>query len=166
MKKFSLYLIVACCMLMLAACGQKTELSTVAPFTEAVWESTVEDIITAEGTEYETTVSVYGGDSYIFPKKYLNYDGYVQYMFDGNKALVGVAWFYIGDSKSTASEMYEAIKAETNSLFGKEESLMDSDYYGGNKWSLDDRSVLLVTFSQDDEHAVQISYISSSVNEN
>ena len=165
MKKFSLYLIVACSLLLLASCGQKTELSTIAPFTEAVWESTLEDVVAFEGAEYETTVSVYGGNSYIFPKKYLDYDGYVQYMFDDKNALVGAAWFYIGNSKSTANDMYEAIKEETSSLFGKEESLMDSSYYGGNKWKLNDRSVLLVTFSQDDEHAVQISYISSSVNE-
>ena len=60
------------CTLLLPSCGKKTTLDTIAPFTQAVWDSTLEHICSFEGEEYEQTVSVYGGYSYIFPKTYLD----------------------------------------------------------------------------------------------
>lgn len=152
------------CTLLLPSCGKKTTLDTIAPFTQAVWDSTLEHICSFEGEEYEQTVSVYGGYSYIFPKTYLDTKGSIQYMFDGDEKLVGVAWFYIGNNQETAEDIYDSLNTETTQLFGKTDSNDDSTLYTSKKWTVDGRSILLVNFSQNDEYAVQISYISEEVN--
>ena len=160
-----LFSMIAISLSIIISCGQDTTLATIAPFTSAVWDSTLDEISELEGTEYESTVSVYGGYNYIFPKQYLDYDGSIQYMFDDKEKLVGVGWFYIGNNQEDAKTISEALREDTSSRFGEGGNLMDSDMYNGYKWELKDRSILLVRFSQNDEYAVQISYISNEVNE-
>lgn len=144
------------------ACTPNTSSASIAPFTNATWESSLESICESEGNEYESSLSMSGGYNYIFPKQYLGCDGYVQYNIDDAGTLAGVSWFYIGNDEKTASEIYTAIQKDTTANLGSQESLDSSNIYSGNKWETADSNVLLVSFSQNGEHAVQISYLLKS----
>lgn len=168
MKKylFRILLILTLCFTSLTSCKKDTASSNAFPFTEATWTSTLEDICSMETEEYEETVSVYGGYSYIFPKEYLGFEGSVQYMFDDKEQLVGIAWFYIGNQEELAEDIYESIYQEHKKLYGTEETLPENQMYHSAQWELEDRSIIMVSFSQNEEYAVQVSHISQDINKN
>ena len=148
------------------ACTQNTSSAAIAPFTTVTWGSTLESICESEGNEYESSLSMSGGYNYIFPKQYLSCDGYIQYNIDDTGTLAGVSWFYIGNDQTTATEIYTAIQKDTTSNLGSQESLDSSNIYSGTKWETDDSNVLLVSFAQNGEYAVQISYLYKSTDAN
>lgn len=161
MKKKLLFLITLFTFILtlFTACTQNISSSSIAPFTVITWESSLESICESEGNEYESSLSMSGGYNYIFPKEYLGYAGYIQYNINDAGTLAGVSWFYIGNDQTTANEIYTAIQKDTTANLGSQESLDSSNIYSGNKWETDDSNVLLVSFSQNNEYAVQISYL-------
>ena len=70
----------------------------------------------------------------------------------------------IGSGKSVVSRILSLMGIPVYDCDSRAKALMESDTYNGNKWTLSDRSVLLVNLSNNGEHAVQISYISAKVN--
>ena len=141
------------------ACGQKDITPTDVPFTEVTWNSTLEQICEAEGADYEESLSMAGGNNYIYANQYLGYDGFVQYNIDDTGNLAGISWFYIGNDFATANEIYEAIEKDTSSLLGKVEPIDSSNIHAGYKWETKDCTVFLIAFAQNEEYAVQISYL-------
>ena len=158
MKKKLLLPIIAVIFL-LTACGQTANSTAIAPFTEVVWGSSLNEICELEGDAYTESLSMAGGYNYIYPKQYLDYDGYVQYNIDDEGALSSVSWFYIGNDETLASDIYNAIHEKNTTTLGEEKPLDVSNVYSGNKWETSDSNVMLISFSQEGEYAVQISYL-------
>ena len=157
MKK-KLLLPIVLLILLLSACGQKGK-DSIAPFTAVKWESTLDQICEIEGAEYEESLSMSGGSNYIYPKQYLNFDGYVKYNIDDEGTLSGVSWYYIGNDDLETVKMYSAIREDTTKFFGKETPLDSSNIYSGIQWEDEDSKVMLISFAQNDEYAVQITYL-------
>ena len=141
------------------ACGQKDTVSTTVPFTEVTWDSSLDQICEAEGTNYEKSLSMAGGNNYIYPSQYLEYDGFIQYNIDDNDKLCGISWYYIGNDHATVNGIYEAIVKHTSSLLGQVEPIDSSNIHSGYKWETEDCNVYLIAFAQNEEYAVQISYL-------
>ena len=144
--------------LLFTACGQKGDTS-IAPFTEVKWGSTLDQICEFEGSEYEESLSMSGGYNYIYPKQYLGFDGYVKYNIDDNGSLSNVSWYYIGNDELETVKMYSAIREDTTKYLGKETPLDNSNIYSGIQWENENSKVMLISFAQNDEFAVQVSYL-------
>lgn len=133
--------------------------STIAPFSNIVWGNTLENICESEGNTYENSLSISGGYNYIYPKQYLGFDGYIQYNIDDSNTLCGISWFCISNDQQTSNKIYDSIKKDTISHLGKENDLDTSNVYTGKKWETKDSNIMLISFSQNNEYAVQISYL-------
>ncbi len=133
--------------------------ASIAPFTDIVWGNSLDDIQESEGDSYEKSLSMSGGYNYIYPKQYLETDGYVQYNINDNGILCGISWFYITNVQQNADEIYSSIQKDTSSYLGKENSLDTSNIYTGKKWETNESNIILISFSQNNEYAVQISYL-------
>lgn len=158
---------------LLVGCSSTTTTEVVleAPFTEAEWSSTPEEVIALEGehsnpAEYTTTDSVYGGTCYIFPKEYLGYEGSIKYMYDAENSLACVAWSYGTPDAKAVSDLYEEIHSQTTEKYG--EGLRTAKHYSnmGDKWSLESGNILLITFITEKNAALQYSYLHPSVSNN
>ena len=86
-------------------------------------------------------------------------------MFDDKENLAGIAWFSIGDDQQEAEQIYQTIYEESNKKYGTQKDTSTNQMYQTAQWELSDCSVILVSFSQNQEYAVQISYISNEVHE-
>ena len=158
-KFLPLILLIVC---LFSACGQKDITPTAVPFTEITWDNTLDQIYDLEGTVYEKSLSMAGGYNYIFAKKYLNFDGYIQYNIDDNDTLSGISWYYIGNDQNLAKEIYTTIQEHTSSILGRVEPIHSSNIHSGYKWETDDCTIFLISFAQNEEYAVQISYLLKS----
>ena len=98
-------------------------------------------------------------------KEYLGFNGSIQYMFDDKENLAGIAWFFIGDDQQEAENIYQVIFQECSQKYGGQKKPSVNQMYQTAQWELSDSSVILVSFSQNQEYAVQISYISNHVHE-
>ena len=90
-KLLNFFLITALLLFFLTGCRTKALEQAVAPFSDATWNKTPEELIGLEENDFTTTPSVYGGDSYLFPVTWLDHEGTVKYMYDQNKNLVSIA---------------------------------------------------------------------------
>ena len=151
----------------LSACGgssDDTALTLNCPFTEMDWDSTTEDILAAEGTDYSAYDSVYGGICYTYPKTFEGYSGTVKYMFNEDESLMCVAWAYngTGDEESLSS-LYNIINDSVIDIYG------ESGYVGngvgnyGNVWYLESGDIVLTTMLTSDNMALQYAYLHPSV---
>lgn len=129
------------------------------PFTEMNWESTADDVISAEGNDFSTYDSVYGGTCYTFAKEYEGYQGTVKYMFDGENKLMCVAWAYGCEDADELLALYETISASVNSLFGESGYSADHPGNSGNVWYLESGDIVLTTMITSDNKALQYAYL-------
>ena len=151
----------------LSACNGSSDeiaLTLNCPFTEMNWNSTTEDILTAEGTNYTTYDSVYGGICYTYPKTFEGYEGTVKYMFNENEELMCVAWAYNGtDDEENLVSLYNMINDSVTNIYG------ESGYAGngvgnyGNVWYLESGDIILTTMFTSDNTALQYAYLHPSV---
>lgn len=151
----------------LSACNGSSDEITLTldcPFTEMDWNSTTGDILTAEGTDYTTYDSVYGGLCYTYPKTFEGYDGTVKYMFNENEKLMCVAWAYNGtDDEESMISLYNIINNSVTGIYG------ESGYAGngvgnyGNVWYLESGDIVLTTMFTSDNTALQYAYLHPSV---
>lgn len=56
-------------------------------------------------------------------------------------------------------KMYSAIREDTTKYLGKETPLDNSNIYSGIQWENENSKVMLISFAQNDEFAVQVSYL-------
>lgn len=151
----------------LSACSGSSDEITLTldcPFTEMDWDSTTEDILTAEGTDYAAYDSVYGGTCYTYPKTFEGYPGTVKYMFNENKELMCVAWAYNGtDDEEGLISLYNMINDSVIEIYG------ESGYAGngvgnyGNVWYLESGDIVLTTMLASDNKALQYAYLHPAV---
>jgi hypothetical protein len=163
-KKFThILLTVVLLFTLLSGCGKQTGDKAVAPFSDATWNYTVDDVKEMAGDDYTTTDSVYGGDCYILPGTYMDYDGSVKYMFDDDDALVCIAFACTNSDPDKISELYEKINKDVTDTYGEGTHTAKHSSNSGDKWIRDEGNILLLVLSTDDASALQYSYLHPSV---
>lgn len=155
-----LFLILTTCFL--AGCGSAS--SAVCPFTEIVWEDTLEDITALEGEPSQTYPSVYNGSVYVYPKKYQSWDGNIKYMFDDKNELMCISWTY-DDSDSSVTEIYQSIHEQLEASYGESGYSTNSSSNYGDVWYLDEGNIILSAVTTDSQNALQYSYLNPAVSE-
>ncbi len=128
------------------------------PFTSASWSDTPEKVIELEGTEYKSYDSVYNGLTYTFPKKYVDVDGTIKYMFDDKDEIKSIAWAYSTDNIEDLDKVYDTIKTDLVSKYGESDYTPDVNSNHGDVWYLEGTSVILSALTTDSQKVLQYSY--------
>lgn len=157
-------------LLLFTACkadtASKEELDVVSPFTEITWEDDFEDVTNLEGDNYESYDSVYGGTTYTFPKEYLNLDGTIKYMFDGEGKLMCVAWSYGSNNLDSLTELYDEIHSDVEATYGESGYNANASTNFGDVWHLDGGNIILSVMNTNTQKALQYSYVNPVVSDN
>jgi len=154
---------------MCACSGSNTETADttpteIAPFSEATWTSSVNDISILEGNTASTYDSVYGGTTYSYPKEYNGKTGTIKYMFDDKEALMCIAWAYGSKDENELYALYDEINHSVNDLYGESHYNADSNTTNyGNVWHLDSGDIILSTMITSDNKALQYAYLNPAV---
>jgi hypothetical protein len=117
----------------------------------------------AEGSDYETYDSVYGGTTYTYSKEYLDCTGTVKYMFDQDDQLMCVAWAYTPESAEELDTVYSAIHEELVDTYGNSgyDNTDETNY--GDVWYLDSGDIILSAVTMDSQWAFQYAYLNPAV---
>lgn len=159
---------ILCCfsILILSACSTSPEdakLPFHCPFTEMTWESSLDEILAAEGENYSTYDSVYGGLCYTYSKEYLGLNGTIKYMLDENSNLVCVAWTYTSTDEQELYSLYDEINTSVNKTFGESGYNPQNATNYGNVWYLEDGNIILSTMLTSSNKALQYAYLHPDV---
>ncbi len=160
--KLPLLLTLSLCLLCICSCNQTEDSSekAVAPFTEAFWSSSVDDVIATEGASSYTYDSVYGGTTYTYPKEYSKKSGTVKYMFDEKDDLMCIAWAYGSDDEKELYDLYDEINQSVNDIYGESNYNADNNKTNyGNVWHLESGDIILSTMVTADNKALQYAYL-------
>lgn len=153
-------------LLLLSACTSSDKSSLPpAPFSQASWESTPQELETLEGTVPETTASVYGGTAYLFPGHYLGYDGTTKYMFDSSEQLVAIAFFYEGSEAGEITEFSKQLYEITSKDHGAGIHSETAGHNSGEKWVRPEGNIILSVLSTADANALQYAFLHPSISE-
>ena len=157
MKKTGLRFAVlaAVLILLLSACGSMADI----PFSGAKWFWSGENVLAYEGDAVDTYRSVYGGNTYVFEKEFMNRSGTVKYMFDADGNLASVAWAYSSGDSEDVTELFRQICAKETREHGKSEFSNTNDTAYGNVWYLEDCDIIVTTLTTDAGSALQYAYI-------
>lgn len=139
--------------------------SLTAPFTSLTWEHSYDDMTRLEGSDYKSYDSVYSGTTYSYPKKYLDIDGTIKYMYDAAGTLMCIAWVYSGDTDEDLKGMYDTIHDELVDVHGESGYNADSATNYGDVWYLDDGHIVLSVMTTDTQKALQYSYMNPKASE-
>lgn len=139
--------------------GKDTEPALDCPFTDMGWDSTVGDVIAAEGENYSTYDSVYGGLCYTYPKEYDGYSGTVKYMFNDQDALMSVAWAYSAQDADELATLYDTINTSVNEVHGESGYHAQGAGNYGNVWYLESGDIILSTMMSSEVMALQYAYL-------
>ncbi len=133
------------------------------PFTELTWENSYDDMVELEGDSDNTYDSVYDGTTYTYPKKYMDLDGTIKYMYDGDNKLMCVAWTYSAESDEDLQETYDTIHEEVEKAYGESgyDPKTPSSY--GDVWYLEEGNIILSAMTTDTQKALQYSYLNPKV---
>lgn len=147
--------------LSMTACGSKASTTLPdCPFSELKWANSVKDMEKAEGKEYETYDSVYGGTTYTYDKAYQGVTGTVKYMFDDKKRLACIAWAYSSESADELYQLYETIHGEIESVHGDSGYNTNKETNYGDVWYLDDGNIIISTMVTETQKALQFAFLS------
>ncbi len=149
--------------ILFTGCGKSSQYVD-CPLSDVALGSSAEDVIAAEGDDYETYDSTYGGTTYKYDKKYAGADGTIKYMCDAEGELVCIAWAYDGtEDPESMTALYDTIRAEVVDKYGESKSSANEDTNNGDLWRVDGGSVMIYSMITDSNKALQYSYISSKV---
>lgn len=137
--------------------------TTVTPFTEMTWESTVDDVIAAEGDNYTTSDSVYKGITYSFPAEYADLNGSLAYMFDNNKELMSIAFSYSSDTAENLQTAYDKLCKQIEEVHGKSSNDTKNPTTYGDVWYRDEGSIVLSAATTNTIHWLQYAYMNPQV---
>lgn len=157
----SLFLFTAC----KADTNSNDEPDVVLPFTEITWEHGFEDVTNLEGDYVSSYDSVYNGTTYTFPKEYLNLDGSIKYMFDGDGGLMCVAWTYRSDSLDTLTYLYNEIHSNLEATYGESGYNANNSTNFGDVWRLSGGHIILSVMNTNTMKALQYSYLNPIVSD-
>lgn len=158
--KHPLPILFCCLALVFTACSRKEQNTEPdCPFTDIGWDNTIDDVISAEGNDFSTYDSVYGGICYTYPKDFNDLKGTIKYMFNDKEQLMCVAWTYSSKDADELLLLYESIIASVNEAHG--ESGYSADHPGnyGNVWYLESGDIVLSTMITSDTKALQYAYL-------
>lgn len=160
-KILSLALTLSLAASLLAGCGSKASDSQPdCPFSELKWSSSVKDMEKAEGSDYETYDSVYGGTTYTYPKEFKGSEGTVKYMFDDKERLSGIAWAYGSEDADELYGLYDDIHKDLIDTYGDSGYNTDKETNYGDVWYREDGNIIISTMVTDSQKALQFAYIS------
>lgn len=148
---------------LLSGCGTDGSVPPVAPFCDAVWEDTLQDILSYEGNDYETYASVYGGTCYTYPKTYQDRQGTIKYMFDGEERLMCIAWTCSADEEQELYNLYGLIEESVDASLNEENPETDSSSNAGRVWYREDGNIVLSLMITSDLKALQYAYLHPDV---
>ena len=145
----------------LTACSGNKETEPVldCPFTDLEWSSTVDDMLSAEGKDYSTYDSLYGGLCYTYPKEYEGLPGTVKYMFNEENRLMSVAWAYSAEDADEIASLYETVSTSITEKNG--ESGYDASGVGnyGGVWYRESGDIIVTTMITSENKALQYAYL-------
>lgn len=143
----------------------ETSQEIVCPFTTLTWENTYDDMIALEENDYKSYDSVYNGTTYSYPKRYLDRDGIIKYMYNGDGDLMCTAWVYSGKIDENLEELYSTIHTELTATYGKSGYDTENSTNYGDVWYLDDGHIILSVMTTSQQNALQYSYLSPEASE-
>ncbi len=153
-------------LLLLSACTSSDQTSDPpAPFSQATWDSTPQELETLEDTAAETTASIYGGTTYLFPSSYLNYQGTVKYMYDADGQLTVIAFYYEGSTAEEISQFSQEIYQRTAKTYGDGIHSETAGHNSGEKWVRPEGNIILSVLASSDANALQYAFLHPSVSE-
>lgn len=151
--------ILAVTSLFFAACGAK---SSEIPYTELNINSTLEEMKSYEGENFETYYSIYEGTTYIYEKEYKGRAGRIKYMFDANDELMNIAWIYSAGDGDEADILYKEIYADYVKAYGE-----PADASGVNNngavWKRDKGNIILSDVISSEANLVQVAFLDPQV---
>lgn len=160
---------ILCCLMVisgitfLTGCAGNSGQTAVCPFSDLTWEASPEDVITSEGDDYQTYDSIYNGSTYTFPKRYLEQDGTVKYMFDSKDALMCFAWTVQSDDEASLQALYDKIHAQLVKTYGESGYNTNKSTNYGDVWHLEQGDIVLSVMKTASRKALQYSYMHPDV---
>ncbi len=142
---------------LLCGCGGTQAIDC--PFTDLDWETTPEELFKAEGECEEPYASTYGGQVYAYPASYMGYDGAIKYMYDGEDALMSVAFAYGSEDADELKEFYDKLVSGIENEYGKSSYDTDKSTNYGKVWELTEGHIILSVMHTDSNKALQIAYV-------
>lgn len=164
--KSLLILLLSVLPLILGSCKNTESAKTIAPFSDATWEYTKENILSCEGKNYTTYDSVYGGICYTYPKTYGAYQGTIKYMLDAEDRLMCIAWAYSSENEQELSTLYESIFQSVNEQNGDTAYATDKPTNYGNVWRRKEGNIILSAMITSDLKVLQYAYLHPDVSNN
>lgn len=157
-RKAVLFLMMVLAAVSLIACGKQEVFAC--PFSDADWSLTAETLVEKEGEPGEIYASVYGGDTYTYPREYLGRSGTVKYMFSSDGHLASIAWAWVGESREELQNLFNEIDAAETALHGKSQFSAENPTSFGDVWYLKSGDILISTISGQSSSGLQYAYIS------
>lgn len=109
-------------------------------FSDATWNSTIEDVIALEGEiveEYEATSNRY---CYVFNKSFNNLDGIIRYFFSSD-GLQQVTFVYDATDVDTVNSIYNVLKTSLTAEYGESGYNLKEENVSGDVWYFDKYSI-------------------------
>lgn len=149
----------ACSLLLILLCGCGNVEPIDCPFTDIGWETTEDELISAEGEYLSTYDSTYGGLTYTYEGSYMERTGTIKYMYDEKGVLMSVAWAYSATDDATLLELYNEIHGILEDEYGKSEYNTTEDTNYGDVWKMKEGHIILSVMNTDSNKALQIAYV-------
>lgn len=162
LKPYTLFLLTFFLLPILVGCGAENKAQAVAPFSHADWQSTPEQIAALHEENAKTTVSLYGGSSYLFPVTWLEHEGTVKYMYNEKNQLMSIAFYYEADSAESLTALYDRIRSMASQSYGKSITTTNQDNLG-ERWIRSEGNIILAAFWNEESCALQYSFLHPEV---
>lgn len=161
-RKFVTAICLICMILLTVGCaGKKSGLD--APFTSATWASSVDDVLKIEGEALKTYKSVYEGTTYVFNSTYEGREGVIKYMFDGNDALMCVAFTYVPETADEVLSLYNDVHDTLVKSLGESGYNTNQDNNYGDVWYREEGDVIISCMVTSEQNSLQYSYLNPAV---
>lgn len=157
-NKTVLFSLVILLLLILAGCKDAGKTQTIAPFSNANWESTPQELAALHGGDADTALSVYGGNSYLYPITWLEQEGTVKYMYAENDQLVSIAFYCEADTLENLTNLYDTIRSQASQDYGNSIVTTNQDNLG-DRWIRSEGNVILAAFWNKESCALQYSFL-------
>lgn len=135
------------------------------PFTEATWDSSIEDLITLHGSEpSEEYQSNLGGPCYIFRNiSYNGMNGFIRYLYNDKNELSEVFFDVNFSSAEQALQAYNDFCNLYSQKYGKSGYSMDENGVIANVWYRKNGNVGVMVSNVLNIHLLRITYASPEI---
>lgn len=147
---------------LVAGCNNEANTAKI-PYTDLSFSSTVDEIIAAEGENYETYESIYEGTTYTFDKTYMEKTGTVKYMCDAQNAVKSIAWTYVSDDGGEIMVLYNNVFAKLKEEYGEPTQKADGVGNYAEVWKREEGNIILSAVITNDARMMQVAFLSPDV---